>query len=170
VKFDIDQNGILDVSAKELKTGKEASVKINEAGGLSEDEIEQMRKDAEANADEDRKQFELAEARNKASQQVHMLEKQISEHSDKLSDNDKEPLKKAIEKVNLAAATDDTSAIKQATDELDAAAKAFSKVLYEKTEAAGGAAADDPAGAAAAAGAAGGDDDDAIDADFEVKD
>ncbi len=62
VKFDIDQNGILSVSAKELKTGKEASVQIKEAGGLSEDEIEQMRKDADANADEDRKQFELVEA------------------------------------------------------------------------------------------------------------
>ena len=79
VKFDIDQNGILNVSAKELKTGKEASVQIKEAGGLSEDEIEQMRKDAEANADEDRKQFELVEARNKANQQVYQLEKQMTE-------------------------------------------------------------------------------------------
>ncbi len=170
VKFDIDQNGILNVSAKELKTGKESAVEINEAGGLSEDEIEQMRKDAEANADEDRRQFELAEARNKANQQVHMLEKQMTEHSDKLSDDDKEPLNKAIDKVKTAIGTDDTAAIKQATDELDAAAKAFSKVLYERTEAAGAAAGagGDPAGAAAATADA--EDDDAIDADFEVKD
>ena len=166
VKFDIDQNGILNVSAKELKTGKEASVQINEAGGLNDDEIEQMRKDAEANAEEDRKMFELAEARNKANQQVHMLEKQMSEHSDKLSDDDKEPLNKAIEKVKAAIEGEDTAAIKQATDELDAAAQAFSKVLYEK---AGAGAEAGAAPEAAAAGADSGEDDDAIDADFEVK-
>ncbi len=167
VKFDIDQNGILSVSAKELKTGKEASVQINEAGGLSEDDIEQMRKDAEANADQDRKMFELAEAKNKANQQVHQLEKLMSDNDDKLSDEDKEPMNKAIEKVNAALGTDDADAIKTATDELDAASQAFSKVLYEKTESAGGA---DPTAAGPAAAAAADGDDDAIDADFEVKD
>ncbi|MEM8668856.1 MAG: molecular chaperone DnaK [Planctomycetota bacterium] len=166
VKFDIDQNGIVSVSAKELKTGKEASVTIKEAGALKEDDIEQMRKDAEAHADEDRKQFELVEARNKANQQVYQLEKQMSEHADKLSDTDKEPMNKAIEKVKQAAEGEDTAAIKQASDELDAAAQAFSKVLYEKTEAAGGAAGPEASAAAATPDA----DDDAIDADFEVKD
>ncbi|MEL6109717.1 MAG: molecular chaperone DnaK [Planctomycetota bacterium] len=170
VKFDIDQNGILSVSAKELKTGKEASVEIKEAGALSDDDIEKMRRDAETNAEEDRKQFELAEARNKANQQVHQLEKDMTEHADKLTDDDKEPLQKAIEKVNLAVATDETESIKQATEELDAAAKAFSKVLYEKTAAAGEPApgAEGAAGAGAAA-PSDSDDDDAIDADFEVK-
>ena len=171
VRFDIDQNGILAVSAKELKTGKEASVEIKEAGGLSDDEIEQMRKDAEANADEDRKQFELVEAKNKASQQVYQLEKLMGENDDKLSESDKEPMNKAIQKVKAAAEGSDTAAIKQATDELDAASQAFSKVLYEKSEAAaasaaGGDAAVEPAGATAGAD---NDDDDAIDADFEVK-
>ncbi|QDT04181.1 Chaperone protein DnaK [Rubripirellula lacrimiformis] len=165
VKFDIDQNGILAVSAKELKTGKEASVQIKEAGALSEDEIEQMRKDAESNADEDRKQFELVEAKNKASQQVYQLEKLMKENDDKLTDSDKEPMNKAIEKVKSASEGEDADAIKQATDELDAASQAFSKVLYEKNEAAGG----DAAGAGAAA-SADTSDDDAIDADFEVKD
>ncbi|TWU48777.1 Chaperone protein DnaK [Rubripirellula tenax] len=164
VKFDIDQNGILAVSAKELKTGKEASVQIKEAGALSEDEIEQMRKDAEANADDDRKTFELVEAKNKASQQVYQLEKLMKENDDKLSDSDKEPMNKAIEKVKTASEADDVDAIKQATDELDAASQAFSKVLYEKSEAAGGAEA-----AGATASAAADNDDDAIDADFEVK-
>ncbi len=163
VKFDIDQNGIVAVSAKELKTGKEASVTIKEAGALSESDIEQMRKDAEAHADEDRKQFELVEARNRASQQVYQLEKQMKEHADKLSDADKEPMNKAIEKVKKAAEGTDTAAIKQASDELDAAATAFSKVLYEKADSAGGTSAASGAGAAADA------DDDAIDADFEVK-
>ncbi|MEO1526224.1 MAG: molecular chaperone DnaK [Planctomycetota bacterium] len=169
VKFDIDQNGILSVSAKELKTGKEASVEIKEAGALSDDDIENMRRDAETNAEEDRKQFELAEARNKANQQVHQLEKDMTEHADKLTDEDKEPLSKAIEKVNLAVATDDTDSIKQATEELDAAAKAFSKVLFEKTAAAGEGAPGPEGAAAGAAGTPDSDDDDAIDADFEVK-
>ena len=167
VKFDIDQNGILSVSAKELKTGKEASVEIKEAGGLSDDEIEQMRKDAEANAEQDRKQFEIAEAKNKANQQVHQLEKLMSENEDKLSDEDKEPMNKAMEKAKAAAEGDDVDAIKQATDELDAASQAFSKVLYEKSGGdAAAAAGADPTAAAAASGDA---DDDAIDADFEVK-
>ncbi len=165
VKFDIDQNGIVSVSAKELKTGKEASVTIKEAGALSEDDIEQMRKDAEANAEDDRKQFELVEARNRASQQVYQLEKQMKEHEDKLTDADTEPMNTAIEKVKKAAEGEDTAALKQASDELDAAAQAFSKVLYEKTDAAGA----EDAGASPA-GAAGDSDDDAIDADYEVKD
>jgi molecular chaperone DnaK len=126
-----------------------------------------MRKDAEAHADEDKKQFELVEAKNRASQQVYQLEKQMTEHADKLSEADTEPMNKAIEKVKTAAEGDDTAAIKQASDELDAAATAFSKVLYEKSEAAGEGG-EAPAGADVAAAADA--DDDAIDADFEVKD
>ena len=91
----------------------------------------------------------------------------MTEHADKLSDDDKEPLQKAIEKVKSAADTEDIDAIKQATEELDAAAKAFSKVLYEKTAAEGGDPAEAAQGAAAPSGES--DDDDAIDADFEVK-
>jgi molecular chaperone DnaK len=165
VKFDIDQNGIVSVSAKELKTGKEASVTIKEAGALSEDEIEQMQKDAAANAEADKKQFELVEAKNRASQQIYQLEKQLKEHADKLTDADTEPMNKAIEKVKKAAEGDDAAAIKQASQELDAASQAFSKVLYEKSA---GAQTDGPAAAAGAT--ASSEDDDAIDADFEVKD
>ncbi|TWU01569.1 molecular chaperone DnaK [Neorhodopirellula pilleata] len=165
VKFDIDQNGILSVSAKELKTGKEAHVEIKDSGALSDDDIEQMRKDAEANAEEDKRQFELVEARNKVSQQVYQLEKLMNENADKLSDDDKAPMNAAIDKVKKASEGEDLAAIKSASDELDAASQAFSKVLYEKSEAAGGA---DAEGKAAGA-AKGGDDDDAIDAEFEVK-
>lgn len=165
VKFDIDQNGILSVSAKELGTGKEAKVEIKEAAGLDDSEIEQMRKDAEANADEDRRQFEFAEARNKASQITYQCEKQMSENADKLSDSDKEPMNKAIEKVKNAASGTDVSAIKHATDELNAASQAFSKVLYERSNAASGAGSTQPKSGGSAA-----PDDDAIDAEFEVKD
>ena len=162
VKFDIDQNGILSVSAKDLKSGKEANVEIKEAGALSEDEINQMQKDAEANAEADRKQFELVEARNKGSQLVYQLEKLMNENDDKLSESDKAPLNTAIEKVKKACEGDDTAAIKQATDELESASQAFSKVLYEKAGA-------DAGGEAESAPEAPEADEDAIDADFEVK-
>lgn len=162
VKFDIDQNGILNVSAKELGSGKEAKVEINEAAGLDDAEIEQMRKDAEANAEDDKRQFELAEARNKASQMVYQSEKLMKDNDDKLTDSDKAPMNTAIEKVKTASATSELSAIKQSTDELDAALKAFSKVLYERADSGTAGAASKPSAAASA-------DDDAIDAEFEVK-
>ena len=162
VKFDIDQNGILNVSAREVGSGKEASVKIQQSSGLSKTEIDAMQKDAEEHAEEDRRQFELAEARNKAQHLTYELEKQMKENADKLSDSDREPLNAAIAKVRKAAEAGDTEAVKSATNELEQAAQAFSKVLYEK------------AGSAGAAGSAGpttasSDDEDAIDAEFEVK-
>ena len=168
VKFDIDQNGILSVSAKELKTGKEANIQIKEAGALSEDEIEQMRKDAEANAEDDRRQFELVEARNKGNQLVYQLEKLMTENSDKLSDDDRAPMDRAIEKVKTACDGDDVEAVRQATNELEAASTAFSKVLYEKS-ASDAASGGGDAGAPEAAATGSDGDDDAIDADFEVK-
>ncbi len=165
VKFDIDQNGILSVSAKELKTGKEANVEIKDSGALSDDDIKQMQKDAEANAEEDKRQFELVEARNTANQQVYQLEKTMADNDDKLTDDDKAPMQAAIDKVKKATEGDNKEAIKTATEELNAASQAFSKVVYEKSAAseAGSAAEGEPAGAAAS------DDDDAVDAEFEVK-
>ncbi|MGB7342771.1 MAG: Hsp70 family protein, partial [Pirellulaceae bacterium] len=165
VKFDIDQNGILNVSARDLGSGKEASVRIEQSSGLSQEEIAAMQKDAEENAEEDRKQFELAEARNKGQNLVYQLEKQMADNEDKLSDEDREPLNASIEKVKNAIAADEVEVIKTATEELEQAAQAFSKTLYEKAGAAG-AAPDAGAGAEAQAAA----DDDAIDAEFEVKD
>jgi len=164
VKFDIDQNGILNVSARDLGSGKEASVRIEQSSGLSSDEIDRMQKDAEENAEEDRRQFELAEARNKGQHLVYQLEKQISENDDKLSDEDKAPLNASIEKLQQAITTEDTDSIKSATAELEQAAQAFGKVLYEKAGAAGAA----PDAPEAAAESDSGDDD-AIDAEFEVK-
>src|SRR5688572_11297258 len=103
VKFDIDANGILNVSAKDLGTGKEANVKIQQSSGLSKDEIEKMRRDAEAHADEDKQKFELASLRNQADNMSYQLEKMMKEHADKLGDADKQPLEKAIEKTREAA-------------------------------------------------------------------
>jgi molecular chaperone DnaK len=163
VKFDIDQNGILNVSARDVGTGKQASVKIEQSSGLSKDEIDRMRRDAEEHAEEDKRQFELAEARNKAQHLVYQLEKQMKENEEKLTDQDREPLNQAIEKLRAATGGEDVSAIRSATNELEQAAQAFGKVLYEKTSAAGGGDAAKPAGQS------GGPDDDAIDAEYEVK-
>ena len=158
VKFDIDQNGILNVSARDVGTGKQASVKIEQSSGLSKDEIERMRRDAEEHADDDRKLFELAEAKNRAENLIYQLEKTIKEQADKLSEADKAPLDAAIKKVRDAVSSGQTEEIKSATSELEQASTAFSKTLYEK------------AGAASAGGESAGSQDDAIDAEFEVKD
>ena len=171
VKFDIDQNGILNVGARDLGTGKEASVRIEQTSGLSDVEIERMRKDAESHAEEDKRKFELAESRNQGDQMCYQLEKLMKDNDVKLSDADKEPLKKAVAKVREVTKTDDAQAIKSAVRDLEQASHALSKVLYEKAGAEQAAA----AGGGQAAGGAGGSDggakpnDDAIDAEFEVK-
>jgi len=174
VKFDIDANGILNVSAKDLGTGTEQTVRIEQSSGLSDDEIEKMQADAEAHAEEDKKQRELAEARNQADSMCFQLEKLMKEHEDKLSDADKSAVNQAIEKTREAAKSDDTATIKSAIEELEQASHALSKNLYEATgaqaggpQAAAGAATGAPE--AAAGGEAAGGDDDAIDAEFEVK-
>jgi molecular chaperone DnaK len=162
VKFDIDQNGILHVTAKDLGTRKEATVRIEQSSGLSESEIERMRKDAESHAAEDKKRRELAELRNQSDQMCYQLEKLMKEHADKLRDSDKEPLEKAIAKTKEVAKTDDVEAIRAAVNELEQASHAFSKQLYEKNAAAGGEATGASAEGVKPA-------DDAIDAEFEVK-
>jgi molecular chaperone DnaK len=170
VKFDIDANGILNVSAKDLGTGKEANVKIQQSSGLSKDEIEKMRRDAESHADEDKQKFELASARNQADNMCYQLEKMMKEHADKLTDADKQPLTRAIETTREAAKGTDVAAIKSAVEQLEAASHAFSKVLYEKGgagAAAGGAEASE--GPAAGGGEQKKGDDDVIEGEFEVK-
>jgi molecular chaperone DnaK len=166
VTFDLDANGILNVKAKDLGTGKEKVVPIEQSGGLSEEEIKAKRRDAELHADEDKKKRVLVEARNEAESRCYSLEKLIKEQGDKLSDADKVPLEGAMKKVRDAATGTDVAAIKSAIQELDAAAHAFSENLYKS------AGADAAAGEAPADGSPAGNnsgDDEAIDAEFEVK-
>ncbi len=163
VKFDIDQNGILNVSAKDLGSGKQASVRIEQSSGLSKDEIERMRRDAEEHADEDRRNFELAEAKNKGEHLIYQLEKTIKEQGDKLTEADKSPMEAAIKKVKDAIAANDLEQIKSSSNDLEQASHAFSKTLYEKS------AASNTSGGDAQASSSKPADDDAIDAEFEVK-
>jgi len=170
VSFDIDANGILNVSAKDLGTGKAQTVRIEQSAGLSEEEIERRRKEADAHAEEDKKKRELAELRNKADTMCWQLEKLMKEHESKLSAGDKEAMTSAIEKTREAAKGDNAEAIKSALGQLEAASHAFSKSLYERAAAGAqaGAGARDGAEAKPAGGPSGGDDD-TIDAEFEVK-
>ncbi|OHB77977.1 MAG: molecular chaperone DnaK [Planctomycetes bacterium RBG_16_64_10] len=169
VKFDIDANGILNVSAKDLGTGKEQTVRIEQSSGLTDNEIERMRKDAEVHAAEDKRKRELVEARNDAESRCYQLEKLVKEHAGKLKDSDKQPLEAAIKKTREVAAGDDVQAIKAAVSQLEAASHAVSKTLYESAGAGGQTAASGgPAGPGPAA--APQPNDDAIDAEFEVKD
>jgi len=167
VKFDIDANGILNVSAKDLGTGKEQTVRIEQSSGLTEEEIERMRRDADAHAEEDKRKRALAEQRNQADTMCWQLEKLIKEHDAKLAAADKEAVQRAIEKTREAAKSDDIERIKAAVRELEQASHALSKTLYERAgaQAASGDGGTRTAGRTATAGS----DDDAIDAEFEVK-
>ncbi|HRA89669.1 MAG TPA: Hsp70 family protein [Planctomycetaceae bacterium] len=161
VKFDIDVNGILNVSAKDKATGKEHSVQIKQSSGLSPEEIERMRKDAESHADEDKKKQELAAAKNQASALVHQTEKTLKEHASKLDASSKSAVEGSMEKVKKAAEGTDAAAIKTACDELMQASQALAQHMHADKGSA-------PGGDAAPAGATSGDDD-VIDAEFEKK-
>ena len=153
VKFDIDANGILNVSAKELGSNKEQTVRIEQSSGLTETEIERMRKDAESHAEDDKRKYRLAEARNKAEALCFQTEKLVKENESKLSAADKAPLEAAITKAREAAKGEDVDAINSAHDSLEQAAHALSKVLYAANAGGGG-----PEAATAGAAAKGADD------------
>jgi molecular chaperone DnaK len=171
VKFDIDANGILNVAAKDLGTGKEQTVRIEQSSGLSEDEINKMSRDADSHAEEDKKKRALAEQRNQADSMCWQLEKLLKEHDAKLATADKEAVSHAIEKTREAAKTDDLERIKSAVHELEQASHALSKTLYEKAgaQAAGGPGPQPGPQADGPSAPPTGGDDDTIDAEFEVK-
>ncbi len=165
VKFDIDANGILNVSAKDLGTSKEQSVRIEQSSGLNEAEIKKMQRDAEEHAEEDKKRRKLAELRNQADSLCYQVEKLIKENSEKLKEGDKAPLEAAIAKTREAAKADNPDAIQSAITELEQASHALSKTLYETQQPPGADAGAD--GSAAPENKPG--DDEVVDAEFEVK-
>ena len=176
VTFDIDANGILHVSAKDLGTGKEQKITITASSGLSKDEIEKMRKEAELHAEEDRNQRETIEARNEADNTVYRSEKMLRDNADKISAEDKAKIEQAVAQVKEALKGTDTPAIKAAGEKLNEAWQAVSTELYkaaaEKAQAsksqAGG---PGPAGGTApGGGAAGGKKDEGPIIDAEVVD
>src|SRR3954471_21832565 len=130
VAFNIDANGILNVTARDKGTGKAQTIKIESSGGLRKEEIERMQRDAEAHAAEDKQKRDLAEARNTADQRVYQLEKLLDENKDKLSDGDKSALRAAIDKVNEAKKGDDPAVITSAIDDLQRASQAMAEHMY----------------------------------------
>ena len=164
VTFDIDANGILHVSAKDKGTGKEAKITIKANSGLSEDEIKQMVADAEANAAEDHKAFELATARNQADAMVHSVKKALKDYGDKVSEDDKAKIEAAVAAAEAAIKSGDKADIEAKTQALAEASHKLSEQMYAKEQ-------------QAAQGESGGEeasakkDDDVVDAEFEeVKD
>lgn len=164
VIFDIDANGILHVSAKDLGTGKEQSIKITASSGLSEEEIEQMVKDAEAHADEDKKRREVVEARNQADTLIYSTEKSLKDYAEKVDEETKKNIEAAIETLKKALEGTDVEEIKKATEALSEASHKLAEAMYADAQAAQGA-----EGAAPGEGDAGkpDDKDDVVDAEFE---
>jgi molecular chaperone DnaK len=166
VTFDIDANGILNVSAKDKATGKEQSIRIEASSGLSKDEIDKMKQEAEANADADKAAKEKVDKLNAADSMVFQTEKQLSEFGDKLPADKKEPIESALEELKKAHQSQEISAIDAAMEKINEAWKNASEELYKAQQENGGAPNDSTAGDAGAGGEA-----DVTDVDFEeVKD
>ncbi|HEX8743562.1 MAG TPA: Hsp70 family protein, partial [Thermoleophilaceae bacterium] len=155
VTFDIDANGILNVSAKDLGTGKEQKIEIKAGSGLSDDEVERMVKDAEAHAEDDRKQRELVEARNNAENAAYQAEKQLGELGDAVDESSKESIQSAIKELRDSLESEDADELRQKTEAVQTAFHAVSEQMYaqasqaqaESAAAGNGASADGDAGA-----------------------
>ncbi|WP_420548406.1 molecular chaperone DnaK [Curvivirga sp.] len=166
VTFDIDANGIVHVSAKDKGTGKEQQIKIQASGGLNDDEIDQMVKDAEANADSDKKLKEVVEARNQADGLVHSTESALKEHGDAVSEEEKSAIEADIAKLKEAMEGDEPEAIKTATETLMQSSMKLGEAMYKASQGEAGAEGGAEAGASDDAAA----DENVVDADFEEVD
>jgi len=175
VAFDIDANGILHVSAKDLGTGKEQSIRITASSGLSEEEIERMVKEAQEHSEEDKKRRKLVDARNEADTLIYTVEKSLEEFGDKVTEEEKRDIQNALEKLkNLKDSSDDPDVIKSSINELASASHKLAEQLYKQqdaqaaTGAAAGAGAGGPEGEPASDGGAGtADDEEVVEAEFE---
>ncbi|PYR73706.1 MAG: molecular chaperone DnaK [Acidobacteria bacterium] len=155
VTFDIDANGIVNVSAKDLGTGKEQKITITASSGLSKEEVERMMKDAESHGEEDKRRKEEIEARNKADQAVYGAEKMLQDMGSKLTSSDKAAVETAIEQLKSAITQNDTAAMNRAMEALTTAQHRAAEALYKNAGASTGAGAEGAGGAAGSAGSAG---------------
>ena len=167
VTFDIDANGIVNVSAKDKATGKEQQIRIQASGGLSEEDIERMVKEAEENAEADKKKREMVDARNQADSLVNETEKNLKEHSDKVPESDKNKIEADIEELKKVKDSDNLEAIKSKTEELVQSSLKLGEAIYKQSPQ-GGAPQPDPSGAEPSSDKK--DDDKVVDAEFEEVD
>jgi len=167
VTFDIDANGIVHVTAKDKGTGKEQQIRIQASGGLSDADIEQMVKDAEKFADEDKQRREAAETKNQAESLVHSTEQQLKEHGDKVDESLKSEIEAAVAEAKTAIEGGDAEAMKAKTEALAQAAMKLGQAIYEKTQAPGG---EEAAQSAEATAEAAPGDEEVVDAEFSEVD
>jgi molecular chaperone DnaK len=173
VTFDIDANGIVNVSAKDKGTGKEQQIRIQASGGLSDSDIDQMVRDAEKFAEEDKKRREAAEAKNNADSLVHATEKQLQEHGDKLDASLKSQIETAIAETKAALEGEDVEAIKAKAQALTDVAMKMGQTIYQAEQAATEAAAGPDAGTSGpstGSTGAGGAEEEVVDAEFSEVD
>jgi len=137
VTFDIDANGIVNVSAKDRATSKEQKITITASSGLSKDEVDRMMKDADAHAEEDRKRKDEVENRNRADQAVYAAERMLQDAGDKLSASDKQPIQEAIDEMKAALEKNDAGGVTRAMERLQQAQFKASEVLYRSSQPAG---------------------------------
>lgn len=170
VSFDIDANGILNVNAKDLGIGKEQSIIIKSSSGLTEEEVKKMQKEAEKFSEEDKKQRELAEAKNQADNMIYTTEKTLKEHGDKISQSDRDAVTRALDRLKSLKDSNDAGEIKKAIDELMEASHKLAQAMYESAAKArgGGGGGSSASGGAKEKGKGKGEE--IIDADYEVKD
>lgn len=167
VTFDIDANGVLHVTAKDKTSGKESNIRIENSSGMSSDEVEKMKRDAETHADEDRKRREFIDERNKADSLIYQVEKMLKEAGDKVSENDKAPITAAVEKLKKAKDGNDLNALKSAFTELEQAAHAMAMAQANAQQGGAGPGPGPQGGQTPPTGKKDGDD--VVDAEFEVK-
>jgi len=171
VTFDIDANGILNVSAKDMATGKTQAITITSSSGLGKDEVDRMVKEAQSHSDEDKKRRETVDLRNQADNLAYNVEKLLKENRDKLADEDARPIEEAVAEARKAAEGEDAAALKAAVEKLTSLSHNLAETLYKKTGAAPGGPGAGPAGGPPPSGSAGdgGRPDDVVDAEYTVK-
>ena len=167
VSFDIDANGIVNVRAKDKGTGKEQTIRIESSSGLTNDEIERMKREADANADSDKKRRKLVDLKNQADQVVYESGKQLTEHGDKLAEADRKTIEEAREALEKTAQGEDAEAIERALADFSTKAQKLGEAVYAKQQADSGAAPGAQGSGGASSGGSGADE--PVDADFEVK-
>ncbi|MEE9296427.1 MAG: molecular chaperone DnaK [Phycisphaerae bacterium] len=171
VTFDIDVNGILNVTARDKATAKENKIRIEESSGLSEQDIERMKQEAETHAEEDSKARELVDARNHSDQMIYQTEKMLKEHGDKVPATERGAVESAVSNLKEVAKADDAAAIQKAIDNVMESSQTLGKIIYEEAaRAAESVSGGEQAAASESDGKDSGDKDDVIDAEFEVKD
>ena len=131
VTFDIDANGIVNVSAKDLGTGKEQKIRIESSSGISKDDVEKLVREAESHSEEDKKKQELVQTRNNLDNLIYQIEKNIKEYGDKISSNEKEQVEGALKSAKEALKSDQVEILKQATEKLTTASHAIAQKMYE---------------------------------------